>query len=75
MVSADIGGRGTKIYIVIDIHSEDAKSLPYIVGAFDSEYKAKEAMASYIEQFAGTDDYSDAKADTYIQSTVINEIR
>jgi len=64
-----------KIYIVIDNYSEDAKSSPYIVGAFDSEDKAKEAMASYIEQFAGTDDYSDAKADTYIQSAVINEIR
>ena len=64
-----------KIYIVIDNHSEDAKSPPYIVGVFDSDYKAKEAMASYIEQFAGTDDYSDAKADTYIQPAVINEIR
>ena len=64
-----------KIYIVIDNYSEDAKSSPYIVGAFDSEGKAKEAMASYIEQFAGTDEYSGAKADTYIQSAVINEIR
>lgn len=61
-----------KIYIVIDNYSEDS---PYIVGVFDSEAKAKEAMASYIEQFAGTDDYSGAKADTYIQSAVINEIR
>lgn len=52
-----------KIYIVIDNYSEDS---PYIVGAFDSEAKAKEAMASYIEQFTGTDEYSDAKADTYI---------
>ena len=46
-----------KIYIVIDNYSEDAKSSPYIVGVFDSEVKAKEAMASYIEQFAGTDEY------------------
>ena len=64
-----------KIYIVIDNYSEDATSSPYIVGAFDSEAKAKEAMASYIEQFANTDEYSDAKADTYIQLAVINEIR
>ena len=64
-----------KLYIVIDNYSEDAKSSPYIVGVFDSEVKAKEAMASYIEQFAGTDEYSDAKADTYIQPSVINEIR
>ena len=28
-----------------------------------------------VEQFAGTDEYFDAKADTYIQSAVINEIR
>ena len=64
-----------KIYIVIDNYSEDAKSSPYIVGVFDSEAKAKEAMTSYIEQFAGTDEYSDAKADTYIQPSIINEIR
>ena len=64
-----------KIYIVIDNYSEDAKSSPYIVGVFDSEAKAKEAMTSHIEQFAGTDDYSDAEDDTYIQSAVINEIR
>ena len=64
-----------KIYIVIDNYSGDAMSSPYVIGAFDSEDKAKEAMASYIEQFAGTDEYSGAKADTYIQSAVINEIR
>ena len=64
-----------KVYIVVDNYSEDAMSSPYIVGAFDSEVLAKKAMADYIEQFAGTDEYSDAKADTYIQSAVINEIR
>lgn len=61
-----------KIYIVIDNYSEYSS---YIVGAFDSEAKAKEAMTSYFEHFAGTDDYSGAKADTYIKSAVINEIR
>lgn len=64
-----------KVYIVIDKYIEDATSSPYIVGAFDSEAKAKEAMTSYFEHFVGTDDYSGAKADTYIKSAVINEIR
>ena len=39
-----------KIYIVIDNYSEDAKSSPYIVGAFDSEVKAKEELKAWLKE-------------------------